>query len=232
MAIILRALVLSLTVRPTDVSEVTVSVKTIRDPQAGARAGVDMLNFAFATRGSSTQLSAVTIAVDHSQSKETWKDLLHLDWTRLNKMRSSAMPHIDFLCWYYVDDKELRAHLEEVIPLVPLHISYISQADIERWHPLFYEAPPPAIDQSTSGGQVDYLAHEWKDEDIWSSWRSVARRKNYIPNGMRLENASWRKWWKQRNNLPTASPESLNWYVLSLHIFFELLLALVSNDML
>ena len=48
---------------------------------------------------------------------------------------------------------------------------------------------------------------------MWSSWRSMTRQKNAIANGMRLENASWRTWWKQRNKLPTVSPETLNWYV-------------------
>ncbi|TBU53699.1 hypothetical protein BD310DRAFT_134233 [Dichomitus squalens] len=60
-------------------------------------------------------------------------------------------------------------------------------------------------------GQVDYLSHNWKEEDVWRSWRSMTRQKNAIANGMRLENASWRTWWKQRNKLPTVSPETLNW---------------------
>ncbi|KAH9910972.1 uncharacterized protein BXZ73DRAFT_108335 [Epithele typhae] len=60
-------------------------------------------------------------------------------------------------------------------------------------------------------GQVDYLSHDWKEEDVWRSWRSMTRQKNAIANGMRLENASWRTWWKQRNNLKTISPETLNW---------------------
>ncbi|KAI0091525.1 hypothetical protein BDY19DRAFT_991222 [Irpex rosettiformis] len=60
-------------------------------------------------------------------------------------------------------------------------------------------------------GQVDYLSHEWKEEDVWRSWRSMTRQKNAIANGMRLENASWRTWWKQRNKLKTISPETLNW---------------------
>ncbi len=63
-------------------------------------------------------------------------------------------------------------------------------------------------------GQVDYLSHEWKEEDVWRSWRSMTRQKNAIANGMRLENASWRTWWKQRNKLKTISPETLNWCVL------------------
>ncbi|KAI0057410.1 hypothetical protein BV25DRAFT_1812353 [Artomyces pyxidatus] len=63
-------------------------------------------------------------------------------------------------------------------------------------------------------GQVDYLSHEWREEDVWRSWRNMTRQKNEIANGMRLENASWRTWWKQRNKLKTVSPETLNWCVL------------------
>lgn len=39
----------------------------------------------------------------------------------------------------------------------------------------------------------------------------MTRQKNAIANGSRLENASWRTWWKQRNKLKTISPETLNW---------------------
>lgn len=42
----------------------------------------------------------------------------------------------------------------------------------------------------------------------------MTRHKHEIANGVRLENASWRTWQKQRNNLKTISPETLNWYVL------------------
>ncbi|KAJ7696520.1 hypothetical protein B0H17DRAFT_400711 [Mycena rosella] len=60
-------------------------------------------------------------------------------------------------------------------------------------------------------GQVDYLSHDWAEEDVWRSWRNMTRQKNEIANGMRLENASWRTWWKQRNKLKTVTPETLNW---------------------
>lgn len=60
-------------------------------------------------------------------------------------------------------------------------------------------------------GQVDYLSHQWREEDVWSSWKNMTRQKNAIANGSRLENASWRTWWKQRNKLKTISPETLNW---------------------
>ncbi|KAJ2918652.1 hypothetical protein MD484_g1794, partial [Candolleomyces efflorescens] len=59
--------------------------------------------------------------------------------------------------------------------------------------------------------QVDYLSHEWQEEDVWRSWRKMTRQKNEITNGIRLENASWRTWWKQRNKLKTVTPETLNW---------------------
>lgn len=62
-------------------------------------------------------------------------------------------------------------------------------------------------------GQVDYLSHDWQEEDVWRSWRNMTRQKNEIQNGLRLENASWRTWWKQRNKLKTVSPETLNWSV-------------------
>ncbi|KAK1236218.1 protein phosphatase regulator [Marasmius sp. AFHP31] len=65
--------------------------------------------------------------------------------------------------------------------------------------------------ETQATGQVDYLSHEWREEDVWRSWRNMTRQKNEIANGMRLENASWRTWWKQRNKLKTVNPESLNW---------------------
>ena len=60
--------------------------------------------------------------------------------------------------------------------------------------------------------QVDYLSHEWQEEDVWASWRATTKHKASMANGVRLENASWRTWNKQRNNLKTISPETLNWY--------------------
>jgi hypothetical protein len=60
-------------------------------------------------------------------------------------------------------------------------------------------------------GQVDYLSHDWQEEDVWRSWRKMTRQKYEITNGLRLENASWRTWWKQRNKLKTVTPETLNW---------------------
>jgi hypothetical protein len=58
---------------------------------------------------------------------------------------------------------------------------------------------------------ADYLAHEWKLEDIWSSWRYVVARRRVYSDSVRLENASWRMWAKAKDNLGTVSPESINW---------------------
>ncbi|KAJ9615580.1 protein phosphatase regulator [Cladophialophora chaetospira] len=58
---------------------------------------------------------------------------------------------------------------------------------------------------------VDYLSHEWKEEDIWKSWSYVSHRRASLANSTRLENASWRSWTKAKNHLRTISPETLNW---------------------
>jgi hypothetical protein len=59
---------------------------------------------------------------------------------------------------------------------------------------------------------IDYLSHEWtKEDDIWTSWKVMSKQKKAFANGIRLENASWRTWAKQKYNLKTVSPEKLNW---------------------
>jgi hypothetical protein len=68
---------------------------------------------------------------------------------------------------------------------------------------------------------VDYLSHNWKEEDIWSSWRHVISKRDVYSNSARLENASWRTWVKAKNKLKTVSPETLNWYVLNMQRHFD-----------
>lgn len=58
---------------------------------------------------------------------------------------------------------------------------------------------------------VDYLSHNWKEEDIWSSWKHIVSKRNAYNNSARLENASWRTWIKSKYKLKTVSPETLNW---------------------
>ncbi|KAF9905327.1 hypothetical protein EC991_001750 [Linnemannia zychae] len=59
---------------------------------------------------------------------------------------------------------------------------------------------------------IDYLGNGWNNEDdIAASWKFMTKQKNDLINGLRLENASWRNWAKQRHNLKTVSPKTLNW---------------------
>lgn len=77
----------------------------------------------------------------------------------------------------------------------------------------------PAADDTAVGVQptrhVDYLSHDWKEEDIWSSWKHIVSNRDGFTNAARLENASWRTWIKAKYHLKTVSPETLNWYVRS-----------------
>ena len=77
---------------------------------------------------------------------------------------------------------------------------------------------PPTVGDDNSienepSRHVDYLSHDWREEDIWTSWRYVITRRNIYSNGTRLENASWRTWAKLKYGLRTVTPESLNWCV-------------------
>ncbi|KAK4560807.1 protein phosphatase regulator [Recurvomyces mirabilis] len=58
---------------------------------------------------------------------------------------------------------------------------------------------------------VDYLSHNWREEDIWSSWRHIVSQRKVYGQRSRLENASWRTWAQSKYALRTVSPETLNW---------------------
>lgn len=58
---------------------------------------------------------------------------------------------------------------------------------------------------------VDYLSHDWNEEDIWASWRYIVGNRKVHSNATRLENASWRTWAKKINRLRTVSAAKLNW---------------------
>ncbi|KAF7592386.1 hypothetical protein BBP40_000304 [Aspergillus hancockii] len=91
----------------------------------------------------------------------------------------------------------------------PSDISTESSIDTHRAN-----LPRPVDDSSIEeepSRHVDYLSHEWKEEDIWASWRYVVTRREIYEHGVRLENASWRTWTKLKLNLGTVYPETLNW---------------------
>lgn len=77
------------------------------------------------------------------------------------------------------------------------------------------DAKPTAGDDTAIENEptrhVDYLSHNWKEEDIWASWRHIVAKRKAYTNSPRLENASWRTWTKSKYQLKTVSPETLNW---------------------
>ncbi|KAJ5587957.1 uncharacterized protein N7459_003722 [Penicillium hispanicum] len=92
----------------------------------------------------------------------------------------------------------------------------LSEVSVEAsTSPVPWTCGTPAADDTSievePSRHVDYLSHDWREEDIWASWRYVTARKSDYSNGVRLENASWRTWAKAKNHLGTISPETLNW---------------------
>jgi hypothetical protein len=71
---------------------------------------------------------------------------------------------------------------------------------------------------------VDYLSHNWREEDIWSSWQLIVSKRKAYNNSARLENASWRTWMKAKFKLKTVTPETLNWYVQACRLLYKQLL--------
>ncbi|KAL4878240.1 hypothetical protein BJY04DRAFT_115383 [Aspergillus karnatakaensis] len=93
---------------------------------------------------------------------------------------------------------------------IPTNPSVDSLASLHPTPPQTPAADDHAVEEEPSR-HVDYLSHEWKEQDVWTSWRYVVARRGFYENSMRLENASWRTWAKLKHNLGTISPETLNW---------------------
>ncbi|KAH6704309.1 hypothetical protein BKA61DRAFT_703106 [Leptodontidium sp. MPI-SDFR-AT-0119] len=58
---------------------------------------------------------------------------------------------------------------------------------------------------------VDYLSHDWKEEEVWASWKYIVSGKEGNGNSARLRNASWRAWMKSKYRLATVPAENINW---------------------
>lgn len=75
--------------------------------------------------------------------------------------------------------------------------------------------PKRAMDDSIVRGQpsqnVDYLSHDWKEQDIWLTWKHIASEGHMYGDSTRLENAAWRAWTKSKYRLKTVTPEALHW---------------------
>ena len=58
---------------------------------------------------------------------------------------------------------------------------------------------------------VDYFSHDWKEEDIWSTWKHIVSKRKAHHQSARLENSLWRAWTKSKYRLKTVPPMTLNW---------------------
>jgi hypothetical protein len=58
---------------------------------------------------------------------------------------------------------------------------------------------------------VDYLSHDWQEDDMWSSRRYIVANAGLQEGPSRLENALWRVWAKSKYKLKTIPPEDINW---------------------
>ncbi|KAH6675858.1 putative resistance to glucose repression protein 1 [Halenospora varia] len=110
----------------------------------------------------------------------------------------------------YDDGGNHRRPLDLVSPMAPMSAS----------PPEIPQPPEPELVEkaeddvallSEPSRHVDYLTHEWCEEDIWATWKYLRTTRKRVSNRERLENASWRLWMKQRYHLRTTAPESINW---------------------
>lgn len=58
---------------------------------------------------------------------------------------------------------------------------------------------------------VDYFSHNWDEFDLKNSWSLMTKHKRTYFDGVRLENASWRKWIQKKFGLRKIRPEVLRW---------------------
>ena len=116
------------------------------------------------------------------------------------------------------EDRDICYQIESLEPPPTPEIpSTPSTADVSTARPDRTTAGDDSAVQQEPTRHVDYLSHNWREEDIWSSWRLIVARRKIYSNSPRLENASWRTWAKSKYRLKTVSPEALNWSVILIH---------------
>ncbi|KAI9694395.1 MAG: hypothetical protein M1822_000011 [Bathelium mastoideum] len=131
---------------------------------------------------------------------------------------SIAASEEDDLSFPTYNDDASFASSDEELPCPP---NTASPSNPPCPHTVDNAAPQSSIPPSTAiddtavriepSRHVDYLSHDWREEDIWSSWRHIVSKRKIYGERSRLENASWRTWAKSKYGLRTVSPETLNW---------------------
>ncbi|KAH6982434.1 hypothetical protein EDB80DRAFT_768358 [Ilyonectria destructans] len=82
---------------------------------------------------------------------------------------------------------------------IPVNTSRSEKSELPE--PLEH-AEDDSATKANSWRHVDYLSHDWKEEDIWSSWKYITTRRREHPN----------TWIKCKYKLKTVSPKTLNWF--------------------
>ncbi|KAH7111843.1 hypothetical protein B0J11DRAFT_543152 [Dendryphion nanum] len=95
--------------------------------------------------------------------------------------------------WYNVSSSTNDSAFEGTSNPNPVSISYDSTI---RHEPL---------------SQVDYLSHDWQEDDMWSSWRYIVLNARLHEGSSRFENALWRAWAISKYKLKIIPPENINW---------------------
>lgn len=167
------------------------------------------------SRDSSPQTSTVDFSYPSSFSSTPHTSRLSLD-SRLTTDDDIEFPNYDSLQYSHQDSDggSIRRPEEDDDNDVPGASTTTDTTQSDS--PL----PTPTVADDTAVGEepsrhVDYLSHDWREEDIWASWRHIVSHRKVYGQKSRLENASWRTWAKSKYQLRTISPETLNWYVLT-----------------
>ncbi|KAF3050257.1 hypothetical protein E8E11_004802 [Didymella keratinophila] len=154
---------------------------------------------------SSSSLSLDT-RLDESSSEDD--ALAFPDYSRSRKNYSKTIDSYE-----HTDSPSIKITGEQLPPFDP-HTT--AEGTLSTDTPLTTPDPVPVSEDDTAvrkepSRHVDYLSYEWREEDIWSSWRHIVEHRSVYGERSRLENASWRTWAKSQFKLKTVSPETLNW---------------------
>lgn len=185
-------------------------------PSASQASFFDSNNAPFAVRRNSYSYTDLRSSLNSSRSssiRSTPSSSLSLD-TKSDDDSSSDDDDDDILSFpvYGRSSYKTKDIDAEPVPSSPL-------LSVEPASPLPPASTPDHVPQSEDdtnlrpepSQHVDYLSYDWKEEDIWSSWRHIVEHRSVYGERSRLENASWRQWAKSKFRLRTVTPESLNW---------------------
>ena len=168
----------------------------------------------------SSQASTIDLSRHSSFNSTPIGSGLSLQETLATEDDDIEFPNYDSLQYSQpgLDDVSLRKHGEDDSEAPEISTTTdTTQSD----SPL--ATPTPADDtaiREEPSRHVDYLSHDWREEDIWSSWRHIVSQRKVYGQKSRLENASWRTWAKSKYQLRTVPPERLNWYVLHAYQYY------------